>query len=183
VAKTDLATKTAQYQQLMSGKGPRSPITVIADPFADYSLTDFAEEAELLEVAGKAWGRRFVQARGFGRKGGGSWVSHNGDAPVAVVHPEKFLGSMTASAYVNFWHDYLLAGHLYAHMLGVPFVILAGFDDGIMVHTMQDPQMQHPKIGTRIHKRPDYDGVENLIVTLPRSEFKKVSSNGDAKKV
>src|SRR5690242_4814128 len=142
--KRDISGKQAEYAKIMGDKGPRSAITVIADPFAEFSLTDFADETAMLETLAKQLGRKFVQARGTGKRGGASWVSHNGTAPVAVVHPERFVGRSDASAFVNFWHDYLLMGLDYAHRLAVPFYIITGFDDAI--YTMELKELPKPTV-------------------------------------
>jgi hypothetical protein len=177
--------KKREYDRIMASRGQRSPVTAIPDAFAEYSLTDFANEMSILEAAGAAWGVQFCPAAtGFMNKAGGAWIAYSGHTPRSVIHAESFIGKSDAQKAINFWAEYLLRAKHMALLYHLPLTILVKFEDGVFSRKydfITTPlvggvdQLPIPTVGTRIAKGADYADCVNMVITVPMSEFKPTS--------
>jgi hypothetical protein len=162
-----------ELKRMLEAKGLRSPITGRADPFAEYSITDFSDEIRIIDEAGKVWKRQFCQAGA--RRGGGGWVSHDGTTAFAVVMPEKLQGVSTDLKHVNFWAEPLRELKQMSEYHNLPLVVLIDFRDGMFAMLLRPETALGPaSIGSRLRKGPEYDGAMNLIYTFEIGSFKNI---------
>jgi hypothetical protein len=170
--------RVKEYRRIMEQRNgaPRSPVTAIPDPFAEYSLSDFMGELSILEAAGAAWDVQFCQAStGFMGRAGGCWIAYKGHEPKSVIHAETFMGKSTDQPAINFWSEYLMRGKYCALWYGLPFTILVRFEDGVFSKKVApEDWIQFPPgtIGTRVGKGQAYADCVNMVTTIPMADFK-----------
>lgn len=156
---------------------PRSPVTAAADPFGEYSLTDFIQETEILERLGRSWNMKFCQATmGHVRRPGGLWVAYDAAfVPKAIIHVERFIGKFQPDSEINFWAEHISTGRSVALCYQLPFVVVVEFTDGRYALRFggEAPEFR-TGVGSRLYKATDYEGTINLVTYFSTNLFKKI---------
>lgn len=172
--------KQQEYDAAMERQSaPRSAVTGGADPFGDYSLTDWAHELAILEALGRSWKMSFCPVTQTNvRRAGGLWLAYDAAFnPRSILHVEQFEGKFEGLPDVNFWAETIISGRSVAAGYGLPFTVVTQFDDGRYVLKFSNtiaPE-QTIKVGERVNKGVSYAGVLNLVTYFSTKDFTRIS--------